>query len=71
MLLIASNTEIETCISLEKKDPKRSVFISLYPFLAGCKQQSLIQLGLIHVGNPFDPSHKNIILSQDNLQVSI
>lgn len=48
-----------------------SVFISHYPFLAGCKQQTLIQLGLIHVGNPFDPGHKYIILVQDNLQVSI
>lgn len=56
---------------LEENNPKRSVFISHYPFLAGCKQQSLILLGLIHVGNPFDPSHKYIILAQGNLQVSI
>lgn len=56
---------------LEENKPKRSVFISHYPFLAGCKQQRLILLGLIYVGNPFDPSHKYIILAQDNLQVSI
>lgn len=52
---------------LAENNPKRSVFVSHYPFLAGCKQQSLILLGLIHLGNPFDPSHKYIILAQDNL----
>lgn len=56
---------------LEENNPKRSGFIPRYPFLAGCKQHSLILLGLIHLGNPFDPSRRYIILAQDNLQASI